>query len=78
MKKINVVVSGCNGSGKSAVALLIQKTLRDNGITATLNDDNGIGIVDEAPGVIESSLEPRLKTIGKTTVVDVVTFNNPA
>jgi len=62
---ITITVAGGAGEGKSAVALLIAKVLAEHGIKATLDDTNGLGMVEEAPGVIESTLPKRLNSIAK-------------
>lgn len=72
MKSVVVTVSGRYGSGKSAVALIIEKALKEHGINASLIDDNGVGIVDEAPGVVESTLPARLTSLTKDNLTVVV------
>lgn len=61
--KIVIQVCAYAGSGKSAVAELLRQALTIVGFEVTLNDDNGIGHVDEAPGVIAESLHSRIESI---------------
>lgn len=60
---IQVVVSGGAGSGKSAVAEVIRQALKKAGLKTEVVDDNGVGVIDEAPGVIRETLERRLERI---------------
>ena len=74
MKEIIVTVSGSANTGKSAIAEYIRLKLEEIGITAKLTDDNGIGIVDEKPGVIANSVHERLTSIrDKGTLVNIAT-----
>ena len=65
MKEITVTVAGASASGKSAIAEVIRQALAISGIKVVLNDDNGIGTVDEAPGVIAASLSSRIDTFNE-------------
>lgn len=62
---IKVTVSGHHASGKSAIAHLVAQALTISGLTVELVDDNGVGIVDEAPGVIEATLNGRITSLVK-------------
>lgn len=65
MEKITVTVAGACASGKSAIAELIRQALAISGVDVVLNDDNGIGIVDEKPGVIAATLDSRINTFNE-------------
>lgn len=60
VRPVTITVSGTAMAGKSAVAELIRQAMKQHGLSVELIDDNGIGVVDEAPGVIEQTLEARL------------------
>lgn len=60
---VSVTVSGQDGVGKSAVALLIRNALAEHGVVVELCDGNGIGVVDEGKGVIQASLFQRLDAL---------------
>lgn len=61
--ELKIIVMGTSASGKSALAELVRQALTISGINVELTDDNGIGIVDEKPGVIAASLDSRIKGI---------------
>ena len=65
MEQITVTVAGASASGKSAIAELIRQVLDISGVKVVLNDDNGIGMVDERPGVIAASLDSRIATFNE-------------
>lgn len=75
--ELQITLTGSPASGKSAVAELIRQQLEAHGITATLTDDNGIGLVDEQPGVIATSLQERLHNVGNTVRVSIQTAMLP-
>lgn len=65
MKKLTITVTGVAGTGKSAVARAIEQALAAHGIEAVVQDDNGIGVIDEKPGTIEASLGDRLASLAR-------------
>lgn len=62
-KEVSVTVTGITAAGKSAVAEYIRQKLLEIGISASLNDDNGIGIVDEPLGAISNTLTERMDSL---------------
>lgn len=73
---IEVLVVGGSGSGKSAIAQVIYDALAASGLKVELNDNNGIGVVDEKPGVIKETLSGRLESIvGRDTKVCIKSIN---
>lgn len=73
--KINIIVQAGTAQGKSTVAESIRQGLTIMGLKVTLNDDNGIGIQDEKPGVIAASLSERLGAlIGRAPEITIRTL----
>lgn len=62
-KEILITVMAGAGDGKSTVAELIHQALKNVGLSVELVDDNGVGVVDELPGLIASELELRAEAI---------------
>ncbi|UBM12692.1 hypothetical protein [Cupriavidus metallidurans] len=74
MSDIKITVAGHVASGKSAVAHVVAQALQIAGLNVELVDENGCGVVDEVPGVIESTLGSRVTSLAKRgTLVKVQT-----
>lgn len=61
--QIEIAVTTAAHGGKSAISELIRQKLSEAGFKVTLIDDNGVGIVEEAPGVIRDSLTNRINAL---------------
>ena len=73
--QLKISISGTSASGKSALAEKIAQVLRAADITVDVIDDNGIGVIEEHPGIIAGSLNERLHTIAiKETSVTIRTY----
>ena len=73
MNSITVTVAGPAGSGKSAIARLVEMALCARGLRVERIDDNGYGLQDEREGVIESSLDVRVAAVCERSAVMVTT-----
>lgn len=62
---IQVTVSAGSAQGKSTVAQMIFDVMQMVDLNVTLLDDNGIGIVDERPGVISESIDRRITSLAE-------------
>lgn len=77
--ELKIAILGKSCSGKSALAELVRQALAVSGINVELIDDNGIGIIDEKPGVIADSLDGRIQGIidrGTTVKIQTMLVNN--
>lgn len=71
---VGIQIHGCAKSGKSTLAFMLQKFLRRKGFEVSLDDSNGMGIVDNIePEVVMRTLSKRLDRIRVGTKIEIVT-----
>lgn len=75
---IEIQIKGVAGQGKTTLAFAINNALRDLGLNVSLVDDNGVGSIDEHPGLIHSTLPSRIQALKeKQTPIKVQTIHQP-
>jgi len=63
MENIKITIYGTSNVGKSTIARLIEKTLMEHGINATMNEDDDYTSKTEKRNIIDASMKERIKAI---------------
>ena len=68
MNIMKITIEGTTKVGKSTLARLIERTLRDNGIEAIMEVDMDYSSIDEKRAIIDASMEERINAKTKDAI----------
>jgi adenylylsulfate kinase-like enzyme len=75
---IQITVASTHCGGKSTIALIIAEHLASLGFNTQVLDDNGTGVVEDIPGQIKQTINPRVESmLVKNPAISVQTKSIP-